>query len=63
MRANALREFDGEIRRYGAVMADGTNPVGRLRIIANTPESLAFLTARARAILGPEIDLVGVLQP
>ena len=63
MRMNALDAFDHEIERYGRVMQDSANPVGRLRIIANTPESLAFLTARARAILGPDVDLVGVLQP
>ncbi len=58
-----LRDFDDEVRRYGAVMDDAGNPVGRLRIIANTPETVEFMVARARQILGPNFDVVGVLEP
>lgn len=63
MQGNVLAEFDSEIWRYGHVIDDPANPVGRLRIIANTPESLAFLTERARSVLGDGFDIVGVLQP
>lgn len=58
-----LRDFDDEVRRYGLVMADSSNPVARLNIVANTPESVAFLSARAERILGDGFDVVGVLQP
>lgn len=63
MQGDVLAEFDSEVWRYGRVIDDPGNPVGRLRLIANTPESLAFLTARARSILGDGVDVVGVLQP
>lgn len=57
------RDFDDEIRRYGLVMADPSTPVARLRIIANTPESVAFLTERAESLPGDHFDIVGVLVP
>ena len=58
-----LRDFDNEVRRYGLVMNDQSNPVARLRIVANTPEGVAFLTARAERLLGDGFDVVGVLEP
>lgn len=58
-----LSQFDDEVRRYGLVIDDPSNPVARLRIVANTPEAVEFMTARARGVLGDGYDVVGVLEP
>jgi hypothetical protein len=52
-----LRGFDREIQRYGVLVNSPENPVRRLRIITSTPAAADFLGARARKILGPDIDL------
>ena len=58
-----LREFDGEMPRYGAVIRDPANPVARLRIITNTDKAAEFLSSRARTLLGPDIDIEVVVIP
>ena len=58
-----LADFDGEIVRYGAVMDDAGNPVTRLRIVTSDPAAAPFLEARARAILGDGLDVVGEYRP
>lgn len=58
-----MKQFDGEMTRYAEVINDDQNPVARLRLYTSTPEAAAFLTERARAIVGPDIDLQVVLTP
>jgi len=58
-----LHDFDGEVRRYGAVIRDGANPVSRLNIITNTERAADFLGTRARSILGSDIDIEVTVQP
>lgn len=58
-----IRGFDGEMERYAAVIRDPGNPVSRLRLFTSTPEAVEFLTARARRLLGPDIDVDVVLVP
>jgi hypothetical protein len=45
------------MRRYGELLKDPDNPIGRVRIIASTQTAAAFLESRARSILGPQADL------
>jgi hypothetical protein len=52
-----FRGFDDEMRRYGELLKDADNPIGRLRIIASTQAAASYLEARARSILGPQADL------
>lgn len=52
-----LTRFDEEIRRYGALIKDPSNPISRLRIFTNTAAAASFLGSRTRAILGPNIDV------
>lgn len=52
-----FRDFDDEMRRYGQLIKDPGNPVRRLRIIASTQAAADYLGARARRILGPDIDI------
>jgi hypothetical protein len=54
--------LDGEFERYAVIVRDSSNPVSRLRIVASTPEAAKFLEARARATMGPDIDIVVVVQ-
>jgi hypothetical protein len=51
------RDFDGELARYAKVVRHPDNPVGRLRIVANTRAAADVLGARARRILGDDIDI------
>ena len=60
---NRINDFDGEVRRYGAVIRDGANPVSRLNIITNTERAADFLGTRARSILGSDIDIEVTVQP
>ncbi|MCL1923870.1 MAG: hypothetical protein FWG15_08480 [Propionibacteriaceae bacterium] len=53
-----LTKFDDEMARYGVAIRDGSNPVARLNIITNTETAAEFLGARARSLLGPDIDIV-----
>jgi hypothetical protein len=57
-----LVKFDNELERYAAVIADESNPVSRLRLSASDQASAEFLGTRARAILGPDIDLDVVIN-
>ena len=58
----AMRGFDREMRRYKAVIEDESNPVARLRLYTDSPKAAEFLEARARAILGENIDLHVVIE-
>lgn len=58
----AMEDFDSEMRRYKAVIEDESNPIARLRLYANTPKATEFLEARARTILGENIDLHVVIE-
>jgi len=58
-----LKDFDDEMARYGAIIRDGSNPVTQLNIITNTQKAADFLGDRARAILGPDIDIKVTVQP
>ena len=49
-----MREFDDEMRRYGAVIQSSGNPVNKLVVVTNTPEAQAYLTQRLQNTLGPE---------
>jgi hypothetical protein len=53
-----FKDFDDEMARYGVAIRDGSNPVARLNIITNTETAAAFLGARARSLLGLDIDIV-----
>ena len=57
-----MKEFDREMRRYGVALADPSTPVGRLRIVTNTPEAAQYLGDRARTLL-PDVDLQVVVTP
>jgi len=58
-----MRVFDLEMRRYGVIAQDPTNPIGRIRIITNTQRAADYLGARARVILGDGVDLDVVVKP
>ena len=62
MQEKLMEQFDGEMHRYADVIRSGETPVGRLRILTNTPGAAEYLGARARRILGPEIDLQVVVM-
>lgn len=47
---------------YPAVDSELT-PAARLRLVASTPQAAEFLGARARSILGPDVDLQVVVHP
>jgi uncharacterized protein YukE len=57
-----MDKFDNEMMRYGAVITDESNPVARLRLSVTDQASADFLEARARGILGPDIDLQIVIE-
>jgi len=63
MRDRLMREFDEEMRRYGAVLNDPGNPVDRLRLFTDQPAAAAFLRQRASGILGPGVHVDVVLVP
>jgi len=46
-----MRRFDEEMRRYGVALNDPATPVGRLRLVTNTPEAAQYLGDRARTLL------------
>lgn len=52
-----LVRFDNEVKRYGKVIRHGDNPVSRLRLVVSTEAGGAYLGARARRLLGDDIDL------
>lgn len=58
-----MLRFEGQIRQYGEVLADGSNPVARLRLVTNEQAVADFLGPRARALLGPDIDFQIVVRP
>lgn len=57
-----MKQFDGEMERYGQPIRATDTPVGRLRIAASTDQAAEFLGQRARRILGPDIDLDVVVR-
>jgi len=57
MQERGLRDFDGEMERYAQAIRYTGNPVGRLRLVTSTQAAAEFLGARARRILGDDIDL------
>lgn len=57
-----MKDFDDEMFRYAAVIRDPSNPVGRLRIITSTEPAARYLLARARRILGDDIDLQVIIR-
>ncbi|MGY0388911.1 restriction endonuclease fold toxin-2 domain-containing protein [Nocardioides sp. WG-D5] len=58
-----LRDFDREMKRYSRVVRDTANPVSRIRIVTNTDLAGEFLGARARRMLGEDVDLTVDIQP
>ncbi len=58
-----LTPFDDEMRRYATVIRDPHNPVTRLRLIVGSDLAASMLGGRAREILGPELDLMIIVDP
>lgn len=54
---NLLDDFDKEMERYANVIRHSQNPVGRLRLVTTTQAAADFLSARARRIIGDDIDI------
>lgn len=57
MQESLLKDFDREILRYGHVVRCQSNPVGRLRLVVSTAPAGEYLGARARRLLGDDVDL------
>lgn len=57
-----MEDVDGEMRRYRDVILDEHNPVGRLRLVANTEAAATYLGERARGLLGPGVDFQVVVE-
>lgn len=50
-----LKDFDGEMTRYGNVVRHEGNPVGCIRLITNTEAAAAFLGERSQSIVGDDV--------
>lgn len=63
MQERLMKEFDDQMADYAAIVRDPDNPVSRVRIVASTPESVTYLSERARAVMGGDVDLQVVHRP
>ena len=58
-----MKDFDDAMTRYGEAIRSSGNPASSLTLVTNTPESVELLGQRARAILGPDVELHIQLKP